>query len=114
MEQAWPKLLQMMSPASAGPAENATGVSNISISIDPKRLEILRELVPSADKIACLRNPQNANADTQLREVQAAAHTLGQKIFVVGASTDREFDGAFARRRSRASRRAPRHERSVL
>ena len=78
------------------PGGNATGVSNISISIDPKRLEILRELVPRADKIACLRNPDNANADTQLREVQAAARTLRQEIFVVTASTVRELDSAFA------------------
>jgi putative ABC transport system substrate-binding protein len=78
------------------PGGNATGASNISISIDPKRLEILRELVPSADKIACLRNPENANADTQLREVQAAARTLRQEIFIVTASAVRELDNAFA------------------
>jgi putative tryptophan/tyrosine transport system substrate-binding protein len=78
------------------PGGNATGASNISISIDPKRLEILRELVPSADKIACLRNPENANADTQLREVQAAARTLRQEIFIVTASAVRELDDAFA------------------
>jgi putative ABC transport system substrate-binding protein len=78
------------------PGGNATGASNISISIDAKRLEILRELVPSADKIACLRNPENANADTQLREVQAAARTLRQEIFVVTASAVRELDSAFA------------------
>ena len=78
------------------PGGNATGASNISISIDPKRLEILRELVPRADKIACLRNPENANADTQLREVQAAARTLRQEIFIVTASAVRELDDAFA------------------
>jgi putative ABC transport system substrate-binding protein len=78
------------------PGGNVTGVSNISISVEPKRLEILRELVPTADKIACLRNPKNANADTQLREVQAAAGTLSQEIFVVAASTGRELDSAFA------------------
>jgi putative tryptophan/tyrosine transport system substrate-binding protein len=78
------------------PGGNATGVSTISVSMEAKRLEVLRELLPTATMIACLRNPKSANADTQLRDIQEAARSVGQQIFVVDASTDREIDSAFA------------------
>jgi putative ABC transport system substrate-binding protein len=77
------------------PGGNATGVSNISASMEAKRLEVLRELVPTAAQIACLRNPKGANADTQTRDVEAAARTIGQQIFLVDVRIDRELDSAF-------------------
>ena len=62
-----------------------------------KRLELLRELVPSATRVAVLVNPANAaNAETTLRDVEAAARAIGLQIQVLNASTSREIDAAFA------------------
>jgi putative ABC transport system substrate-binding protein len=78
------------------PGGNATGISNLGASMEAKRLEILRELVPTAATIACLRNAKGASADTQMRDAQEAARTIGQQIFLVDVRTDRELDSAFA------------------
>ena len=62
-----------------------------------KRLELLRELVPAATRVAVLVNPANAaNAETTLRDVEAAARAMGLQIQVLNASTSREIDAAFA------------------
>jgi putative tryptophan/tyrosine transport system substrate-binding protein len=78
------------------PGGNVTGVINISAEVTPKRLELLRELVPTATRIAFLTNPSNPNTEPQLMEVAAAAMTLHQNIEVVNASSDREMEEAFA------------------
>ena len=62
----------------------------------PKRLAMLHELVPSATIIALLVNPANPNAETLSQDTQAAARTLGLKLHVLNASTERDFDAAFA------------------
>jgi putative ABC transport system substrate-binding protein len=59
-------------------------------------LELLRELVPTADRIAVLLNPSNPNLQTRLRDVQEAARTVGQHIILVNASSEKEIDTAFA------------------
>ena len=62
-----------------------------------KRLELLRELVPAAARVAVLVNPANAaNTETTLRDVEAAARAMGLQIQVLNASTSREIDAAFA------------------
>ena len=62
-----------------------------------KRLELLRELVPAATRVAVLVNPANAtNTETTLRDVEAAARAMGLQIQVLNASTSREIDAAFA------------------
>ena len=62
-----------------------------------KRLELLRELVPAATRVAVLVNPANAaNTETTLRDVEAAARAIGLQIQVLNASTSREIDAAFA------------------
>jgi putative ABC transport system substrate-binding protein len=62
-----------------------------------KRLELLRELVPGAARVAVLVNPANAdNSETILRNVEAAARPLGLQIQVFNASTSREIDAVFA------------------
>jgi putative tryptophan/tyrosine transport system substrate-binding protein len=69
------------------------------VEIEPKRLEVLRELLPTTTIMALLVNPINYQAvvESQLREAQAAAHTLGlQTIHVVEASTERDLDSAFS------------------
>jgi len=62
-----------------------------------KRVELLRELVPSATRVAVLVNPANAaNTEATLRDVEAAARTMGLQTRVLNASTNREIDAAFA------------------
>src|SRR5207248_3265664 len=60
-----------------------------------KRLDLLHELVPNAAVIAVLVNPNNANAELELNEIQVAARTLGSQLVVAQASTEREIDAAF-------------------
>jgi putative ABC transport system substrate-binding protein len=66
------------------------------IGIAPKRLELIRELVPTADSIGALVNPINPNTETQSRDLQAAARILRVQLHVLHASTDRDVDAAFA------------------
>jgi putative ABC transport system substrate-binding protein len=78
------------------PDGNVTGVSRLSLSLGPKRLELLRELVPQATVIAVLVNPTNQAGELQLLEMQEPARSLGLKLIVLRASTERELDTAFA------------------
>ena len=79
------------------PGGNVTGATTLAVELAPKRLELAHELVPTASTIAALINPTNTNtAEAQLRDLRAAAHTLGLQLHVVHASTEREFDTAFA------------------
>jgi len=79
------------------PGGNITGVTNLGVEIAPKRLEMLRELLPAATNIALLINPTSpAVADTLLRDSRAAASTLGLKLHVLHASADRDLEPAFA------------------
>ena len=79
------------------PGGNVTGITQLNWEILPKRLELLHELLPATDVIALLVNPADpANAEIQSRDVLAAAHTLGLKLHVVNANTERDFDSVFA------------------
>jgi putative ABC transport system substrate-binding protein len=78
------------------PGGNLTGVSVLSGPLTAKRLEGLRELVPQAGVIACLVNPNNPEADSQLTDIRAAARTFGQEVLILNASTDHELHTAFA------------------
>jgi putative ABC transport system substrate-binding protein len=78
------------------PGGNATGVAVFVTSLLPKRLQLLRELIPTASTIALLMNPAGPAADTQLVEVQGAARTLGVRLDVVNSSTAAEIDQAFS------------------
>ena len=81
----------------ARPGGNATGVHFLNTELTAKRLELLRELVPGAARVAVLVNPHNAtSAETTLRDVQSAAHAMGLQIQVLNAGTSREIDVAFA------------------
>jgi putative tryptophan/tyrosine transport system substrate-binding protein len=80
------------------PGGNITGVSILDVELGPKRLELLHELVPTANIIAVLVNPTDpARAEIISRELQAAARTLGLQLHVLHASTDRDFDTVFPR-----------------
>jgi putative ABC transport system substrate-binding protein len=76
------------------PGGNLTGVSPLSAEVAPKRLELLHEIVPTAAIIAALLNPSNPNSVS--KDLQAAASTLGVQFHVLHASTERDFDTAFA------------------
>jgi putative ABC transport system substrate-binding protein len=77
------------------PGGNATGVAVFVVSLLPKRLQLLRELIPSASTIGFLMNPTGPAADAQLAEVQYAARELGVRLDVVESSTATEIDEAF-------------------
>jgi putative ABC transport system substrate-binding protein len=81
----------------AQPGGNLTGINIFTAELVAKRLELLRELVPAASRIAVLVNPTGGpNAETTVRDVEAAARALGLQIQVVNVSTIREVDAAFA------------------
>jgi putative ABC transport system substrate-binding protein len=74
-----------------------TGVTNINVELAPKRLEVLHELVPTANVIALLVNPTSPDiTKTVSRDLQAAARTLGLQLHILSASTDSDFDTVFA------------------
>jgi len=76
---------------------NATGVNSFVSEVEAKRLRLLHDMVPKAVRVAVLVNPANiSNAETTLRIVQEAAHTLGLQIEIVNATTISEIDAAFA------------------
>jgi putative ABC transport system substrate-binding protein len=79
------------------PGGNVTGVSILDVELGPKRLELLRELVPKATIIAVLVNPADpVRAGNVSRTVQTAARTLGLQSNVLQASSERDFDAVFA------------------
>jgi putative tryptophan/tyrosine transport system substrate-binding protein len=80
------------------PGGNTTGVSILDVELGPKRLELLRELVPAAASIAVLINPSDpGRAEIISKNMQSAARTLGLRPHVLHASTDRDFDAVFTR-----------------
>ena len=79
------------------PGGNATGVTFIGSELVGKQLELLRELVPSADKIVALANQRNpVMAEGVIRNARMAAQRLGLDIIVIHASSESEIDAAFA------------------
>jgi putative ABC transport system substrate-binding protein len=81
----------------ARPGGNLTGINFFNAELAAKRLELLRELVPAAARLAVLVNPTNvANTEANLREVQPAARAIGLQTQIVRASTSREIDAVFA------------------
>ena len=80
----------------ARPTGNMTGMTLLSASLEAKRLELLRDLVPNARAVAFLVNPAMPSVAEQIRDAQKAAATLGLKLQVVKAQEDAEIDPAFA------------------
>jgi len=78
------------------PGGNATGVSLFSTELGPKRLGLLRELLPKPGTIAFVVNPNNAATPFQVKEMQAAAQAVRQSLLVVEAGSEEQFDKAFA------------------
>ena len=80
----------------ARPSGNLTGINFLAAELAAKRLELLRELVPAAARVAVLVNPANPNAEMVLRDVEAAARVMKLQIQVQNARTIGEIDLAFA------------------
>jgi putative ABC transport system substrate-binding protein len=80
----------------ARPGGNLTGVSFLNVELNPKRLELLRELVPQASVIALLVNPNNPANERIIRDVQEAARAKGKQLQILTAGSESEIDAAFA------------------
>jgi putative ABC transport system substrate-binding protein len=78
------------------PGGNVTGVTVVSRELAPKRLEILRDLIPNASVIGLLANPSNPNSKTEASQMQTLARSGGWRLQVVAAGTASELDAAFA------------------
>jgi len=80
----------------ARPGGNLTGINFLSAELVAKRLELLRELVPGVTRVAVLLNPAEVSrTESTLRDVEAAARTMGLQIQTLNANTSRELDAAF-------------------
>jgi ABC-type uncharacterized transport system substrate-binding protein len=77
------------------PGGNVTGVTFIGASLGAKRLELARELAPNADLIALLTHPYSPDALEEQRDLLDAAKAIGQQLFVLTASSERDFGAAF-------------------
>jgi putative ABC transport system substrate-binding protein len=86
------------------PGGNVTGISNLSAAMDPKRVGLLREIVPQAVTLGALLNPHNPTFASQLTNIQRAAQAVGLQFAALRASTDSELEAAFE---SIAQRRVP-------
>jgi putative ABC transport system substrate-binding protein len=81
----------------ARPGGNVTGINFVTGELAAKRLELLRELLPRAARVAVLVNPANfTQTETTLRDLEPAARAIGSQIQVFKADTSREIDAAFA------------------
>jgi putative ABC transport system substrate-binding protein len=78
------------------PGGNATGIYMLTTALEPKRLEFIHELVPSAPIIGVIVDPNSPDTDLQTKEFPAAARALGCEIRILNAGTDAEIDAAFA------------------
>ena len=86
------------------PGGNATGVSYFTQELGPKRLGLLRELIPGDADVIVLANPRNPATDLAVRDMQIAVSTIRQQITVLNASDSREIDTAFT---TMVQKRAP-------
>ncbi|MGB8743826.1 MAG: ABC transporter substrate-binding protein [Xanthobacteraceae bacterium] len=78
------------------PGGNITGATFFSNLLDTKRIELLHQLVPNANAIAMLLNPNNANVELEKNETREAARALGLQLIFLQAGTEREIDESFA------------------
>jgi ABC-type uncharacterized transport system substrate-binding protein len=78
------------------PGGNVTGIAQLVVAAEQKRLELLHELMPTARTIAYLVNPAGPNAKRQVQDAASQEHTLGVKLSVLRASSEGDFDDVFA------------------
>jgi ABC-type uncharacterized transport system substrate-binding protein len=78
------------------PGGRITGVTPLNDDLAPKLLELLHELVPKAVIVGYLINPNNATSANLSREVRMTERTIGQRVHIVKASSEHDFEPAFA------------------
>ena len=79
------------------PGGNVTGVTQTNVEVAPKRLEVMHEILPNAKVLGLLINPADPSlAEPQLKDFQAAAHSLGVELHIINVHTDGELEKAFA------------------
>jgi putative tryptophan/tyrosine transport system substrate-binding protein len=78
------------------PGGNVTGVTNLNVELEPKRLQLMHDLIPAGASIGLLINPTSINAESALQDLTAAAHSLGRQTLVLRASSAPEIDKVFA------------------
>jgi putative ABC transport system substrate-binding protein len=78
------------------PGTNVTGATFFTALLGPKRLGLLRDLVPRAEVIALLVNQHSSQGQWQIKDVQEAARGLGQRLVILNGGSDGEIDAAFA------------------
>jgi putative tryptophan/tyrosine transport system substrate-binding protein len=77
------------------PGGNVTGIALLTIELDAKRLDLLREMVPAADVIGALMDVSRPEAAAQLKSVRAAAQAVGLQLVIANAGNEGDFDAAF-------------------
>ncbi len=80
----------------ARPGGNLTGIGIFGRELNSKRLELLSELIPKAEIIAFLLNPNRSDSEGVMRDVQEAARAIDRQLRILKASTGSEIDAAFA------------------
>ena len=83
-------------PSLDKPGGNMTGVANMAVGREQRRLELLHQVMPAASVFALLVNPKNPNATTQARDASSAVRTFGVQLKLINASAESDFDTAFA------------------
>lgn len=78
------------------PGGNITGVTSLNLEVEPKRFQLLRDLIPTAKLIAIVVNPTSPFAEAQVKEAHAAAGVLGLQVVVLHAGTVQDLDQVFA------------------
>jgi putative tryptophan/tyrosine transport system substrate-binding protein len=79
----------------ARPGGNLTGIAALSVELQPKRLELLRDILPAANSVALLLNSSSLPLPLSMKGIQDSAQALGVTLHNVHAAKEREFDGAF-------------------
>jgi putative ABC transport system substrate-binding protein len=79
------------------PGGNITGVTNLTVEVGPKRLELLHELMPTTTVFALIVNPANPLAQTESRDLLEAARILGLELHVLQTTSERDFDEVFSK-----------------
>jgi putative ABC transport system substrate-binding protein len=78
------------------PGENITGVSRLSVALEPKRLELLHQVAPKTNVIGFLVNPVNPRTQPLVQQIRESVRSLGLSVNVLEAGTEGELDTAFA------------------
>jgi len=86
----------------ARPGGNITGLSNITVDLSAKLMELFAELVPGMKRVGVVGNPNNPGVPAMLRETEDAVHKLNIQVEVVDAQTSDEFERAFAQLRAKS------------